>query len=220
MAPLATDSYLKKAFIYVYNVEGKVGDTIPVLFNPTEYSLEKSNEFANINIPGLESPLIQFVRGGQESLSMDLFFNTYEEKTDVRKYTNRIMNLMQIDEKLHAPPVLKFVWASLDFLCVLAKVSKKFTMFLSDGTPVRATLSVTFNQYRMQSKPGEFQPEIPPEPEVKTIIHIIKKGDTFWEMSRTYYGDPTKWRIITDYNGIKNPKHGRVGQEIVIPPLE
>ena len=34
---------------------------IPLRFNPTEYQLQKSNNFAEIGIPGLESPPIQFV---------------------------------------------------------------------------------------------------------------------------------------------------------------
>ena len=39
---------------------------IPLRFNPTEYQLQKANNFAEIAIPGLESPPIQFVRGSAE----------------------------------------------------------------------------------------------------------------------------------------------------------
>jgi len=38
--------------------------TIPLRFNPAEYKLTKANTFAEIAIPGLGSPPIQFVRGG------------------------------------------------------------------------------------------------------------------------------------------------------------
>ena len=41
---------------------------IPLRFNPSEYQLQKSNNFAEIAIPGLESPPIQFVRGAAEKL--------------------------------------------------------------------------------------------------------------------------------------------------------
>ena len=97
MARSATSSELKKAVIHVLDARGNKKNEVPVLFYPSEYSMEKSNEFANINIPGLESPLLQFSRGGLETLSMDLFFDTYETRKDVRKYTNKIVDLLKID---------------------------------------------------------------------------------------------------------------------------
>jgi len=36
---------------------------IPLRFNPTEFQIQKANTFAEIAIPGLESPPIQLVRG-------------------------------------------------------------------------------------------------------------------------------------------------------------
>ena len=39
---------------------------ITLLFNPTEYQLQKSNNFAEIAIPGLETPPLQYVRGAGE----------------------------------------------------------------------------------------------------------------------------------------------------------
>ncbi|MCP5054822.1 MAG: hypothetical protein GY940_47090, partial [bacterium] len=36
---------------------------VPCLFNPNELTVEKSNHFSEVNIPGLETPILQFVRG-------------------------------------------------------------------------------------------------------------------------------------------------------------
>ena len=47
-----------------------------VQYNPTEFSLDKGIQLAEIAIPGLDSPLLQFVRGQAEKLSVDLFFDT------------------------------------------------------------------------------------------------------------------------------------------------
>jgi phage protein D len=49
---------------------------IPFRFNPTEYQLQKGNNFAEIGIPGLESPPIQFVRGSAEKLTAELLVDT------------------------------------------------------------------------------------------------------------------------------------------------
>lgn len=222
MAELATSSGLKKAYIQVLDAQGKAKDEIPVLFNPSEYSMDKSNEFANINIPGLESPLLQFVRGGLETLTMDLFFDTYtdekpeKEKRDVRDYTDRIVNLLKIDSDLLVPPVLKFVWGSLDFTCVLSKANKKFTMFRPDGKPVRATLSVTFNEFKTEKSTKEK----PLQSRDRTKHRILKDGDSLWLIAAEEYGDPAMWRDIAIANKIDNPRILETGSGIVIPPVE
>ncbi len=212
----ATSSELKKAIIHVLDARGNKKGEVPVLFYPSEYTMEKSNEFANIGIPGLESPLLQFSRGGLETLSMDLFFDTYERGEDVRKYTNKIVDLLKIDPELHAPPVLRFVWGNLNFACVLSRVNKKFTMFTKDGIPVRATLSVTFSEY---SSGGELR-DRPLQSSDKTKIRTIKQEDSLWAIAAEVYGDPALWRAIAEENGIKNPRILEAGSEITIPPLE
>ena len=218
MAELATSSGLKKAYIQVLDAQGKTKDKIPVLFNPSEYSMEKSNEFANINIPGLESPLLQFVRGGLETLTMDLFFDTYtyEKSIDVRKtYTDKIANLLKIDPTIHAPPVLQFVWGSLTFTGVLSRVSKKFTMFSSDGTPVRATLSVTFNEFKTEKSTKEK----PLQSRDRTKHYTLKQGDSLWLIAAEEYGDPAMWREIARANEIDNPRILETGRGIILPPV-
>lgn len=224
MGESATSSDLQKAYIQVLDAQGKVKEDgeIPVCFNPGEYSMDKSNEFANINIPGLESPLLQFVRGGLETLTMDLFFDTYtdekpeKEKRDVRDYTDRIVNLLKIDSDLNAPPVLKFVWGSLDFTCVLSKVNKKFTMFRPDGKPVRATLSVTFNEFKTEKSTKEK----PLQSRDRTKHRILKEGDSLWLIAAEEYGDPAMWRDIAIVNKIDNPRILETGSGISIPPVE
>ena len=51
-------------------------DTIEFQFNPSELSFQKGVQIAEIAIPGLDAPLLQFVRGQNETLTLDLFFDT------------------------------------------------------------------------------------------------------------------------------------------------
>src|SRR6266568_4445053 len=122
---------LKKA-----SIEPEGQGAIVVLFNPTQYSIEKSNQIAEMNIPGLESPILQYVHGNTRTLAMELFFDTYEERTDVRKHTDKIYGLLNINPSTHAAPICKVSWGSFSFQGVLDHASGKFTLFLSDGIPV------------------------------------------------------------------------------------
>src|SRR5580704_4136416 len=121
------------------------GAQFSVMFNPEEYTLNKDNNFASQAVPGLSGPLLQFVHGNMRTLEMELFFDTNEPAPprDVREETQKVVSLLDIDSNLHAPPVLRVSWASLQFRCVLAKVGQKFIRFLDDGRPVRARLTVT-----------------------------------------------------------------------------
>ncbi len=132
---------------YIEPLNGSSTDKIEVLFNPAEYSIEKSNQFQSTPIVGLATPLTQFISGNARTLTMDLFFDTYEKGTDVRDHTKKVFSLLEIDSELHAPPLCQFVWGSIVLKATIEKISSKFTMFLGDGTPVRATLNVTFKEY-------------------------------------------------------------------------
>src|SRR5215212_10222303 len=100
--------------IFVHDENGNIqfDNPIKVLFNPQQYSIDKINQFANMPIPGRDSPIIQFVRGESETLSFELFFDTYtyENSEDVRNYTSTITDLMTINEDIHAPRICSFAW--------------------------------------------------------------------------------------------------------------
>src|SRR3954453_18037119 len=120
---------------------------IPVLFNPSQYSIDASNQIAEIGVPGSGAPVLQYVRGGGRTMTMDLFFDTYEEGIDVRLFPSQVYALLDVLGPTHVPPVVIFTWGLVIFRCVVERVSGRFTMFLSEGTPVRATLSVTLKEY-------------------------------------------------------------------------
>ncbi len=206
---------------------------VPCLFNPEEFSVEKSNHFAEVSIPGLSAPVFQFVRGNARTVSLDLFFDTYEDKIDVRLFTDRITGwdagsmfsklpnavrgLMDIDSELHAPPVCLFVWGTFIFQCIIERVTKKFTLFLPEGIPVRATLNVTLKEYR---DVGVQVKELDLHSADLTKSWIVKEGDNLWSIAAKEYGDPEDWRLIAETNGIDNPRKMEPGRTLVIPVKE
>jgi len=217
VAGSATSSNEKKAHIIVLNLKGKKKDVIPVCFNPADYSLDKSNQYQDTSIPGLQSPVIQFVSGGAQTLTLELFFDTYEKQKDVREYTKKIDALVNIDPDIHAPPVCKFVWGGLEFKAVVEKVTKKFTMFLSDGIPVRATINLTFKEYKTVEEQLQ---EIKRQSSDRTKLWTVREGDSLWSIAAVEYGDQGEWRHIAKTNEIVNPRILPPGTLLEIPPLE
>ena len=49
--------------------------------------------------------------------------------------------------------------------------------------------------------------------------YTIKAGDNLSKVAEKFYGHASKYETIAQANGISNPDHIQVGQEIKIPPL-
>jgi len=171
-------------------------------------------------IPGLPAPLIQYVNGNLRTLEMELLFDTWSNKTlpkqDVRDETGKITRLLDIDSNLHAPPQLNVSWSSLQFRCVLARVSQRFIMFADDGTPVRARLTVTFNEVidaEQEAKRANLQTAD------YTKLHEVAQGETLSGIAAQRYENPQLWRPIAMANDIADPRSIYAGQKLRIPSL-
>lgn len=185
---------------------------ITVMYNPEQYSIDLGNQFAEAAIPGLARPPIQYVRGKTRTLSMELFFDSYEEHQDVRTFTGQVTDLLNQSPRTHAPPVLLFTMGQFSFQCVLVDVQQRFTMFDRDGTPVRASLQVRFQEYapvELVVQSGLF---IGP-PSLRTV----STGQTLSQIASDALGDASRWREIAETNGVDDPFHLTPGAKLVIP---
>jgi LysM repeat protein len=190
---------------------------IPLKFNPTEYQLQKSNNFAEISIPGLESPPIQFVRGAAEKLSVELLVDTSDTLEDVRlKYVNALRDLMRIQIELHAPPIVRLVWDSEIFKGVLESLNITYVLFTPQGIPLRAKLSVSLKEYRPVDIQVKESPKASPDQEKS---YTVQRGETLSSIAELVYKDPEQWRAIASANGILDPRYVAAGTRLTLPQL-
>jgi nucleoid-associated protein YgaU len=207
---MADGTQLAKAFI----INTTTGERIQVMYNPEQFALDQGNNFAEVAIPGLNAPPVQYVRGKGRTLSMDLFFDTYELGVDVRQFTDQLTGLLQTQPATFAPPVLLFVMGSFSFRCVLVEAAQRFTMFANDGTPVRSSVTARFHEYVdavVSVESGVFLG--PP-----TLVNVIQ-GSTVSAIAAQVYGDPARWRDIADANQIEDPFSLPTGSALVIPGM-
>ena len=209
---------LEKAVIDV--LEGsRAGERMPVLFNPAEYSIERGNAFKATSIPGLSGPLFHFISGEADVLSMELFLDDYTDPAPGRSVKERIddiASLLEIDSKIHAPPPVRFIWGKLNFKAIVEKLSRKITMFQPEGLPARATLAVTFKEYRTLS-------ELVREPRLESSDlskrRLMVAGDSLWLLASREYREPAHWRTIAEHNDLDDPRDVAPGDWVTVPPL-
>lgn len=207
---------LQKAEIKILNGSNK-NTSLTCAFNPQQYQLTKRTTYSSHSTL-LNVPVKQFTSGNSDQLSMELFFDTTEQQNDVREqYLNKLDSLLEVDGQLHAPPRCQFVWGGgLSFKALLVEANKRFTRFLSDGTPVRAFVDVTFEQYKTAS---EQKSAIKHQSTDKTKIRTVRQGDTLWLIAQEEYGDPAHWRTIAETNDIEDPRALETGTKLSLPPL-
>jgi hypothetical protein len=189
-----------------YRPNGPLDKFFEVQFNPTEYTRSKGAQIAEIGIYGIDSPILQFIRGQNEKLTLDLFFDTTtlggmgENAVSVTTKTEPFYQLCKIQPKTHAPPRIRFTWSeALSFKAIVESVQQKFTLFNPRGIPLRATLSVSFREYKTLE---EQLAQLKLESVDHTKRYVVQRGDTL------------------DANAdIANPRRLTPGQVLIIPPL-
>lgn len=214
---------------------------IQALFNPNRLSYARTVQWKQRRTgdKGVASAYLQqeFMNSDPETLTVDLFFDTYVPSTNqlalghqsaaspltstpsVKYYTDQLAVLATVNQELHRPPRCQLMWGKLAvFRGVLTNLSYTFTLFLPNGTPVRATVNCTFTEslteaYALRSR------ELHSADVHKT--RLVSRGDTLQSIAAEVYGDPTLWRPIAQANKtlISNPRTLTPGIVLQIPKL-
>ena len=227
---------LSKAKLVVVEKGSLLHDTAVVfMFNPTEYSVSKSNKWELKGNKSGNVPQWEFGGGEPRQMTLDLFFDASLPRaggsaTDVRKATNQLFNFMMIDPKLKQksqnsklgqPPKCGLFWGKdskdLFFHCYIMSCSVTYTMFDETGIPIRATAKL---QLKEALDPKEKSPTNPTsQGEPGRRAYMVQAGDRLDWIAYQEYGSANMWRRIAEANRITNPLDLQPGTVLAIPPL-
>jgi hypothetical protein len=207
------------------------GKTVTCMFNPKEYTFSKQNSWTSKERKGSDLARFEFGSGQPTTLQMQLFFDTYsnsktgDNPKDVRKaFTEAIWDMMRVDPNLGGstkhqkgrPPIVIFQWgATWTFKAVITSIKERFTLFLPDGTPVRSTLDVSFQQIiDQQDRPAT-------NPTSGGVggerVWTVNEGDTLAWIAYKVYGDSRFWRQIATANKLTRVRQLTPGTLLEIP---
>jgi nucleoid-associated protein YgaU len=205
---------------------------IPVMYKPEtlKFSKEagwsddhKRNKEKRIRKNGTKMPLhdvpqVYYGGGGPEELEFELFFDTTDTQVDVRLHTKPIQLLVYRVPFLQQPPLVMFSWGMmLSKMSYVEDLEINYEMFRADGTPLRATVSLTLTEFDMG-----FLSLLPMNPtsysEARKTWQVIE-GQTLDWIAYQEYGDAAQWRHIAQVNNLDNPRDLRPGQILKLTPL-
>jgi len=128
------------------------GNTTPVeaYFNPDKLSITKPVQWAPHAAADTDAPPVEFTKGSAQTLTVTLTFDGFETATDVyTEYVSKLMVWTLIDSDLKRPPLCTFTWGSSmggPFKGVIQNLKVDYTMFLPNGSPCRASVTLTMTQ--------------------------------------------------------------------------
>lgn len=200
-------------------------DELKFAFNPKEYTVTKSSNWSRDSSKNAASAAPpEFNGSGPRSIALEMFFDATdpELKVDVAK---SVETLLACAEPLPStlaegmkplPPFLQFGWGkTVAFVAFVKQVSAKYTLFMPDGTPLRAVCQLTLEEIPL---PGSRQNPTSGSARA-TRAHVVLAGDSLPSIAYAAYGDPTRWREIGEANGIDDPLRLTPGTRLLLPAV-
>jgi len=132
--------------VIIRSLESRV--VVHAQFNPTEITITKSVPWQKHKNSEGDAPTLEFTAAEPKTLQAELSFDTANTGADVHDaFIAPLEALALIDPAKRRPPLVQFEWGSFPpFRGVVESVGVRYTLFLPDGTPTRATASITLRQ--------------------------------------------------------------------------
>jgi hypothetical protein len=209
---------------------GGFGDMLPVVwgpeefhfrFNPKELSTSSTMRMANTPSQGdTGGHRVQY--GGSEPADFTVTFLLDEWESppgmgqNVRDMVKQLEDLQLPDPVIRRPARVMFVWGSFNVTGFMKTVGAQYQLFGQDGTPLRATVTLTIQQH--DPDPAGTNPTSggPPGRRARTIVD----GDSLPLISYSEYGDPNLWRALAEANALDDPFKLNPGLELMVPSRE
>jgi Contractile injection system tube protein/LysM domain len=209
------------------------GETITVLFNPTEYTITKTNTWNFKEVQGSSLPPPEFGGGSPRQISLSLLLDNavLDGSQTVLSITQKLFKMMEVGDGQPAggtrasPPYVTFRWGAVDtFKAVCTSLTCAYQLFQPNGDPIRAEVKLDLKQAEPASTASANSANVGQNPTTRAFgdagVHTVRDGDSLPSIAYRAYGDATRWRTIADANEIDDPLRLRRGTPLMLPRLE
>jgi hypothetical protein len=195
-------------------------DTVECGFNPQEYTIAKTNVWTYKPTQGKDRPDPEFGGGLPMTYKLSLLLDSSLDGPDasIKDQANKLMQAMHGNGS--APKFVEFSWGSVKLpKAAPVAISIHYVLFRPNGEPVRAFVDLELAQAEDSAPAGKAQ-----NPTTRALAglrsRIVSDGDSLPSIAYEAYGDPTRWRVIAEVNGIDDPLALRRGSTLTIPRLD
>jgi hypothetical protein len=212
-------------------IEG--GEEIQALFNPTEFTITKGNNWTFDPIKGTSLPKGKFGGGKPREMQVNLLLDQTLPNggRTVKQITDSLFKMMEVPSGAGGgaanavPPLVTFQWGEMiPFKAACTSLTVAFQLFKPNGTPIRADVKLALTQAETASSASSNSPGKKGNPTTRSAgglgMHVVQDGDTLQSIAHRTYGDPNRWRTVAEANGIDNPFTLRRGKALDLPRID
>jgi len=218
----------------------KVGVPFELPINPEQFSQMFKIEYDQQQAQGAQGNDPKFKFTQPEELKLDFTFDgtgvipinkQSASANQPRQFHKDVVSQVQtfldtvytMNAKTHKPNFLRLLWGNFSFGtkggfdCILKDLQINYTLFATDGKPLRARISATFLNYIEQARrvreEGKRSPDV-------THLRKVKAGDTLPMMVHEIYGDPSYYLQVAKVNRLVNFRRLATNTDLRFPPIE
>lgn len=171
---------------------------------------------------GKLAPKVELNAYKSEKLSFELLLDTTGSigNTSIASVPEQIANLKLVTYNYyssdHEPSPVLALWGTMCFLGRLTSMDISYTLFSSSGVPLRANVTLNFDEYLSDKEQEALAKKSSPD-----LTHIItfKSGDTLPLLCQKIYKDSSYYIEIAKVNKLSSIREIKPGTKLYFPPL-
>jgi hypothetical protein len=209
------------------------GEEIQALFNPTEFTITKGNNWTFDPVKGTSLPSGKFGGGKPREMQVSLLLDQTLPNggKSVKDITDSLFKMMEVPSGAGGgganavPPLVTFQWGEMiPFKAACTSLTVAFQLFKPNGSPIRADVKLALTQAETATSASSKSANKKTNPTTRSDgglgVHVVRDGDSLQSIAHKTYGDPGRWRTVAEANGIDNPLHLRRGTPLNLPRLD
>ncbi|MES2345967.1 MAG: LysM peptidoglycan-binding domain-containing protein [Pseudomonadota bacterium] len=190
--------------------------------NPESYRHTHATEYTKNDSTDTAGVTTKFYVQSPQKVNFDFYLDaTGALRQEIAGVAKEIASFKRVayayNGDIHSPNYLVIVWGNgVEFQCRLTSLDIDYLMFQPDGTPLRAKLSVGFDEYlspqAIVQRANKHSPDL-------THARVVQAGDTLPHMCYLVYGDSRYYWGVAEYNKLSQFRQLTPGATIFFPPL-
>lgn len=228
---LASGQLGKMRMIFYYNADlPGIGVPYTPMYNPTSFSVSHAVTYDEAEKDTVGDMPKKFKNATPRSLSMELFFDgtgASPSSTDVLSNAVAVNTVdiriqaflklaYQVSGANHKTSYVMVIWGTFIMTGVLKSANVTYTMFDTNGRPLRAKVNIVIEESISNSLIGKilklFSPDL-------SKSHTVVAGDELALLCFKEYGDASLYTKVAEVNGLKNYRKLKPGMELLFPPI-
>lgn len=199
-------------------------DTITLSINPESLRFVKGITYQEDKQLGSINTSNAFNKYKPETLAFDCIIDctgvvegTKEGDKVKSKVEDIEKHLFLYNSEAHRPSFVTIAYGEMLFKGQLTSIKEDYTLFNSQGTPLRADLKLEFSGYQSHNESNKSHTKL--SPDMSRVI-VMKEGDTLSALCYQIYGSALYVNEVARFNDLNGFREVSAGTKILFPPLK